>query len=42
MNARFDKVDARFERLETKVDGLITAHARNGQTIDPSGSDADH
>ena len=34
MNARFDKVDARFERLEAKVDGLIVAQARGGHPTD--------
>ena len=35
MNARFDKVDARFERLETKMDGLIMTLARSGLLTEP-------
>ena len=46
MNARFDKVDTRFdkmdekvdtrfERLEAKVDGLIMTLARRGHLTDP-------
>ena len=34
-NARFDKVDVRFDRLEAKVDGLILGLARNGFLTDP-------
>ena len=30
-----DKVDARFDRLEAKVDGLIMTLARKGQLTDP-------
>ena len=33
-----DKADARFERLEAKVDGLIMTLARNGYLTDPSES----
>ena len=42
MNAGFDKVDARFERLEGKVDGLILAQARSVRLTDPGESGADH
>ena len=46
MNARFDKtdnkVDTRFERLETKIDGLIITLARSGQLREPEDSGADH
>lgn len=37
-----DKADARFDRLEAKVDGLIMTLARNGYLTDPevpSGAD---
>lgn len=52
MNARFDKVDARFEkmddkwdarfeRLEAKVDGLIMTLSRAGHLTDPDDSSTD-
>ena len=34
-SARFDKVDARIERLEAKVDGLILGLTRRGFLADP-------
>lgn len=34
-----DKADARFERLEAKVDGLIMSLARNGYLTDPDTSE---
>ncbi|MCY4424656.1 MAG: hypothetical protein OXC06_16470 [Acidimicrobiaceae bacterium] len=51
-NARFDKVDARFdkmddkvdarlERLEVKVDGLILGLTRKGFLADPEDSGSD-
>ena len=40
MNARFDKVDTRFERLEAKVDGLIRRLARSGLLTEPDDSGA--
>ena len=36
-----DKGDARFERLEAKVDGLIMTLARTGHLTEPENSDAD-
>ena len=45
MIARFDKMDekwdARFGRLETKVDGLIMTLARSGKLTEPEDSHAD-
>ena len=42
MNAGFDKVDDRFERLEEKVDGLIMAQALSVRLTDPGASGADN
>ena len=39
MNTRFDKMDARSERLEAKVDGLIMRLARSGYLTDPDASE---
>ena len=36
-----DKSDARFERLEAKVDGLIMTLARSGHLMDPDESGPD-
>lgn len=43
MGSRLDKMDdradARFQRLEAKVDGLIMSLARNGYLTDPDTSE---
>ena len=41
MNARFDKVEARFERLEALVNGLIVEQARGGRPEEPGDLGAD-